>query len=164
MGAAKLTLELDYDYDFYLLGIRSDLADYRLAYFLNRHLEVELKRSARDLLLEGTKGAEPTQYTFFEHEEADMDRDWFLASNRGSQLLPTADQGLFSGQEESYRTEFLLPELKTFDYLLVVHGLLGANQENRLRSTVRSTPGVQAIKEVDPEQMKHRDHLLFLDQ
>ena len=164
MGAAKLTLELDYDYDFYLLGIRSDLADYRLVYFLNRDLEVRMKRSERDLLLEGLKGAAPTQYTYFEHEEADMDRDWFLASNRGSQLLSSADEGLFSGQEESYRTEYLLPELKTFDYLLVVHGLLGGHQEERLQTLVRNVPGVLAIKNVDPEQLKHRDHLLFLDQ
>ncbi len=164
MGAAKRTLELDYDYHFYLLGIRSDLTGYHLAYFLNRDLKIGLRRSSRDLLLEGLKGAEPTCYTYFEFEELDMERDWFLAVNRGSQLMPAFDQGLFSGQEEAYRTSFLLPELKDFDYLLVVHGLMGPAQEERLKLVVRKASGVLASKSVDPEQLKHRDHLLFLDQ
>ena len=114
MGAAKRTLELDYDYHFYLLGIRSDLTGYHLAYFLNRDLKIGLRRSSRDLLLEGLKGAEPTCYTYFEFEELDMERDWFLAVNRGSQLMPAFDQGLFSGQEEAYRTSFLLPGTEGF--------------------------------------------------
>lgn len=164
MGAAKLTLELDYDFDFYLVGLRSDLADYRLAYLLNKELEIKLQRSAKDLLLDGIKGAPATQYTYFEFLEKEMDRDWFLASNRGDQLLPSADQGLFSGQGTSYRTEYLLSELKTFDYLLVVHGLLGKPQEDRLQKILKEVPGILAMKTVDPEQLKHRDHLLFLDQ
>ncbi len=164
MAASKLTLELDYDFDFYLLGIRSDLSDYRLAYGLNGHLEIQLKRGEHNLELEAGKGESPIEFTIYEFEEPEMDRDWFLVSNRGSQLIQSQDQGLFSGQDETYRTDFLLPELKTFDYLLVVHGLLGHQQEERLQKMVREVTGIQAQKDVDPEHLRHRDRLLFLDQ
>lgn len=164
MSAAKLTLELDYDFDFYVLGIRTDVPDYRLAYCVNKALEIHLNRSAHDLLLEGRKGAGSLNCAYFEYQEEDYDRDWFLASNRGFREGVQLGTGLFSGFDNEEQTDFLLPELKNFDFFFVVHGLHGPMEEQRIERIIGSLSHVVVAQTIDLEKVKNREHLLFLDQ
>lgn len=164
MSAAKLTLELDFDFDFFLLGIRTDLPDYRLAYQLNRLLSIQLKRSKKDLLLEGSKGSTSLLCSYFEFQEEDYDRDWFLASNKGFREGKREGLGLFSGLSANEQTDFLLPELKKFDFLFVVHGLHSPKQEKEIEELAQTVPQVVMVKAIDLESVKNREHLLFLDQ
>ena len=41
---SKLVLELEYDFDFFLLGVSSHVANYRLAWGMNQQFELDLER------------------------------------------------------------------------------------------------------------------------
>ncbi len=62
---------------YYLFAIHSVLIDYRLAFFLNKHLNIELKRTSKDLDISGQDGF----YSIFEYEDQDNLLNWNLISN-----------------------------------------------------------------------------------
>ena len=50
---------------YYLLAIHTVLMDYRLAFFLNKFLNIDLKRMSKDLDISGQNGF----YSIFEYED-----------------------------------------------------------------------------------------------
>ena len=62
---------------YYLLAIHTVLIDYRLAFFLNKCLNIELKRTSKDLDISGQDGF----YSIFEYEDQDNLLNWNLISN-----------------------------------------------------------------------------------
>ena len=62
---------------YYLFAIHSVLIDYRLAFFLNKNLNIELKRASKDLDISGQDGF----YSIFEFEDQDNLLNWNLISN-----------------------------------------------------------------------------------
>ena len=62
---------------YYLFAIHSVLIDYRLAFFLNKNLNIELKRASKDLDISGQDGF----YSIFEFEDLDNLLNWNLISN-----------------------------------------------------------------------------------
>ena len=77
MAVRKFIFQEEEPTHYHLLANHPVLIDYRLAFFLNKHLNIELKRAFNDLDISGQNGF----YSFFQFEDEDNLLNWNLISN-----------------------------------------------------------------------------------
>lgn len=133
----KHLLEVDFDYDFDLIGISCHLRDYRMCWQINKLLDIALDRDP--------EGAETPAGSFvmFNYECPESFTVVHLLSNRG-------DAG------------WLVPEQRQADYLL----LLRDNNRwevDDLVAELREKPAILTAYTIDPEGLKSRENLLLQD-
>lgn len=138
---AKLVLNVEYDFDFFLLGISCHEKDYRLSWALNNNLHLELAKE-KDLQIDAKKNSTPLLHSIFTFDNEQECRQYYLISNRGSNGL-------------------LVPEQKHADYFLLIKGSLMKEDEPYIIKRVKETPMVLTAFEIDPIQLKSKENLLF---
>lgn len=151
-----LSFDLEFEHDYKLIGIHSSLEDYRMAYFLNQSLEIQLKRYPEDLDFESQKG----HFSVYEYTNRKNNIDAYLISNKFLQINDTNANSDSLFPQES-RFIYLIPEKKQVDYFLKIQGL---NMEEFLQQTVEKinkTFQVITAYLIDPYDLRSRDHLIF---
>ena len=143
MSVTKLIV--DYEYDFLLLGIIGQLKEYKLAWYLNRILGVELIKD-EELSYEFIKGEKMLVSNFIFEKEYDTIR---LLKNRAVEA-------------EKMVKPFLIPELKEYDFFLHIEGEsdpedLIPNIEDKLKGI----PNILYVSKIDVENLKSRDNLIY---
>lgn len=138
---AKTTLDIQYEYDFILIGISCHEREHRLSWALNQSLHIELERM-KDLQIELKKQTEPLSYPFFEYDDTEHYRKYFLISNKCTRGM-------------------LLPEQKQVDFLLMIKGTLQSPEKLSMIKMIKDTQLVLTAFEINPEQLKSRENLLF---
>jgi hypothetical protein len=131
------TLEVEYDYEFSLLGISCHEKDYRLCWLLNTQLGFDFRR-ADDLLFHYEHG----DYNFpvFEHDTDENTADCTLLKNRLSGAI-------------------LLPELSQIDFLLKVDS--PDEDISALAKRIRNIPQVVGTFEIDVPKLRSKDNLIL---
>lgn len=140
MKKAKLHVEPTFDFE--LLGIVSPIRDYRMAWLVNKELNLNLIK-AEDLQLEflNTEKLEISQY--------------FLSLPYGYiQLLKNKALNL------SEQSSYLIPELKNLDYFLVVQDETGQLNLGTFTERLSQNPLVQSIVKIDISKLKSKENLL----
>lgn len=134
---AKHTLEVDYDYDFDLIGISCHLKDYRFCWILNRLLNQNLERQT-----EGISTGISTHTLY--HALCPETR------TKLSLIVNRSKEGLF------------VPEQKQLDFLLVLreNALI---EPDELVEVINSDPNVLMSYKIDPERIKSKELLLMSD-
>lgn len=136
---AKLTLEIEEDYDFELVGICSHAKDYRLSWELNKKLEFDL---VKDENLELTVKGEKQNYSFFSFIDDENLIEYYLINNR-------SENGI------------LIPEEKRSDYFLLIRGVLREGQiEDHIRE-IATIKNVLTTYKIEVENLKSKNNLLF---
>ena len=149
-----LTLELEDE--FHLIGIHSTEEDYRLAYLMNTHLNTRLARFPEALDFIGSEASFP----LFEYKDEKAFIDYYLINNKYSSLVKRTDSGsLF--QDEQYETSYLVPERHTCDFFLKISGNCQGNTLTELIGKLNAIDQVITSYEIDPDQLKSKDHLIF---
>jgi len=138
---AKLVLNVEYDFDFFLLGISCHEKDYRLSWALNNSLHIELAKE-NDLQIDAKKNSKPLMHSIFTFDNEQEYRQYYLISNRGS-------------------NGFLVPEQKQADYFLLIKGSLMTEDKPSIIKRVKETSMVLTAFEIDPNQLKSKENLLF---
>ncbi len=138
---AKLVLNVEYDFDFFLLGISCHEKDYRLSWALNNSLHLELAKE-KDLQIDAKKNSTPLTHSIFTFDNEQEYRQFYLISNRGSNGL-------------------LVPEQKHADFFLLIKGSLMTEDKPSIIKGVKETPMVLTAFEIDPNQLKSKENLLF---
>ena len=114
---AKLVLDWDEeDLPGTTLALRSDLEPYRVAFWLNDGLRINLNRMPKPL--EQKRATGQGTYDFFRHTGDDVEPWWWLVCNRPTQWAPRAtlaSNDLFSTLPAE---EKLLPQWQQWDYFL----------------------------------------------
>ncbi|MXN91372.1 IPExxxVDY family protein [Flavobacterium sp. Sd200] len=159
MAVHKLMID-DFDsVDYSLIAIHSSLEDYRLAYFINRELEIRLEKCPNDIsFIQKESKAYFSRY-LFEDEENDV--AWNLIQNKNSIVSApeNAQSSLFSGGEYRVTTSvFFLPELKRVDYILKVDN--EETEENVIRALLAVKYIATAYK-IDHNKLKSKNNLIF---
>ena len=118
MALHKLLLDDFYDATYKLIAIHCRLEDYRLAYLLNKNLNLKLERNSSDLDFNYTSSS----YSIYEwNNEADY-ITWNLIANvckkEEDSLASTGT--LFSDSNKVLKTYNLIPELKQVDYFIKI--------------------------------------------
>lgn len=136
---SKVLLTLEDAYEFTLIGISSHTKDYRLCWELNKYVELDLIRT-EDLEINSKDVV--GKYAFYEYLDEENYLDYYLIANRGN-------------------NGYLVPERKTFDYLLMIKGDVEDYQEEELLGKIRSLDHVLASYSIDPNELKSKQNLLF---
>mgnify|MGYP001270466876 FL=1 len=137
---SKLVLDLDFDFDFSLFGISSHVSNYRLAWGINKLLEIDLERvDDVDLSFDSNQKGNFSLYRFDDEESYTV---FHLLSNR-------CDIG------------YLIPELKQIDFFIQYWGPMVKKELSSFKDELREIPSVLASMQIDPMELKSRNNLLF---
>ena len=138
---AKLTLDIEYEYDFILVGISCHLKDYRLCWAINSgNMGIDFTK-ADDLVIH-SKNKEESRFSKFIFDDEDINLCFNLISNRGTQ-------------------GYLLPEQKQADYLLMVSGNFPEDQTSGLLKELKKIDFILTAFTIDVEKLKSKQNLLF---
>ncbi len=159
------TYSLDFndftDTSFSLIGIKTPLEDYRLAYFLNKQLDTRFKRAEKNLEFEINN--EQQSFSLFSYEDVYHYIDWFLIANKFSQTKTNNQvENLFTPTNFNFESiNYLIPERKSFDYFLKITGGDINLSDQAFIQKIKSIHLVEAVFEVKPEDLKSKDFLIF---
>jgi hypothetical protein len=131
----KRKLYLDDEEEYLPLAIVAPVEEYRLCFFLNKHLELDLDRCGEVIVSQGSPPA-PHAYPAYMYEDPE-----------GGFLLR-----LFSNRAEG---RYLVPRLKGVDYLLLLSGIEAEEALKRIGDTLRKLALVQSSFPIEKNLLTH---------
>jgi hypothetical protein len=161
MAIHKLDLDEFDEIDYHLIAIHTTLEDYRLAYFINQHLPVNLSKSNEEILISIKEGE--TQFSRFYFDDEDNFVSWNLIQNKNEVVGQNEiiNQDLFSNSSQVVATKvFLLPELKKVDYFLKIE----SDDDLELAGIVKKLKSIKSLSTVyvvETETIKSKNNLIF---
>lgn len=162
MNVKKLNIEELEDDNVYLFAIHTTLEDYRLAYFLNRELNIQLCKANHDLKIVTNRGS--SEFTLFNYEDEVNFANWDLIQNKAEihDNITSTTYDLFSIEKKSIQSRvYLVPEYKKADYMLKVTIPEHVISISNLSTQVQSIKKVSTAYEVDFYTIKSKNNLIF---
>ena len=141
---AKNKLQVTYDFDFLLLALNASVKPYKLAWSLNKELGLHLVMT--DNIEIGFN--EQKSLSIQNYIDSDEFQTVRLIRNRAEDT-----DGAYNA--------YLLPELKNFDYLLLLENETNSFDENAFISEIKQIPFVQFITRINAQTLKSKDNLIF---
>jgi len=162
MAVHKVSIEDFEEDDYHLIAIHTSLEDYRLAYFLNRDLEICLSKNESDIQSLVKQGK--TSFVRFTYEDENKIINWDLVQNKnevvGIENIENRD--LFSNSTNSFSsTAYLLPEYKKVDFLLKIGNAEKEININEIVSKINSIDNINLVYSVDVDKIKSKNNLIF---
>jgi hypothetical protein len=161
MAIHKLDLDEFDEIDYHLIAIHTTLEDYRLAYFINQHLPINLSKSNEEILISIKQGE--TQFSRFYFDDEDNFISWNLIQNKNEVIGQNEiiNQDLFSNSSQEVATKvFLLPELKKVDYFLKIE----SDDDLEIAGIVKKLKSIKSLSTVyvvETETIKSKNNLIF---
>ena len=161
MAIHKLDLDEFDEIDYHLIAIHTTLEDYRLAYFINQHLPINLSKSKEEILISIKEGE--TQFSRFYFDDEDNFISWNLIQNKNEVIgqKEKINQDLFSNSRQEVATKvFLLPELKKVDYFLKIE----SDDDLEIAAIVKKLKTIKSLSTVyvvETENIKSKNNLIF---
>ena len=138
----KTKLLIDYEYDFTLLAVLSNVREYKLAWSINKQLHIRLVKE-NDLHL-----------NFLSQQNLIVSNYKFATEHTTFRLLKNK-----SVQDGS--NAFLIPELRGFDYLVMIQGVGDFFEGMNIEQALKDIPLIQYISKVNINQLKSKENLIF---
>jgi hypothetical protein len=134
--AKKLKVDVDYFEDYSMLSLATQMKDYKLAFHINRVLDINLKKFA-DLSVSGRKGAFP----WFYHSEGKNHPTFYLIGNNHPEgKIITAQKGI--------------------DYFLLIKELYSDELLGQYVSLLRKIPGILGVFITNMSAVKNLEVLI----
>jgi RIO-like serine/threonine protein kinase len=137
----RTTLKYELDLDFVLVAITAPLKDYRLCFKINRELQTDLSRQG-DLQLHFNNREEAFYFSKYFYLQPHSETEFTLLANKGSE-------------------GFLIPEMKTVDYFLLIHNYIDREELRQVIGGLNRIAEVQVAVELDPRKLKSKENLIF---
>ncbi|GAB2761903.1 IPExxxVDY family protein [Salinimicrobium soli] len=161
MPAHKLVLDEVFEQPFKLIAIHSSVEEFRLAFQLNKYLDLRLSRSRQDIdfQMEDLK----VLFALYEFEDLQKYCRYFLVSNVSKgELASNASQNSFFGYEEpAFKKLYLMPEFKQVDFFLKIEEESEMLSEKVLLKKIKEIPQVSTAYSIDFHQIKSKENLIF---
>ncbi|MAM19538.1 MAG: hypothetical protein CME35_11265 [Gramella sp.] len=160
MQSHKMLLEVEDDF-FNLIAIYSSLEGFKMAYFLNKYLDLKLQRERRDI--DFNHGEIEAAYALFAHKDPSCPVIFHLVANKfkGEPKRILSSGSLFAEEEVRPQEVYLVPEYNKVDYFLKVSEEMQQKDFSRLLTKVSQIPQIQAAYAVDTENLKSKQNLIF---
>ena len=161
MAIHKLHLEEFDEIDYQLIAIHSSLEDYRLAYFINQNLPINLKKENCNIQISNKEGE--TQFTRFVFEDS-KDIMWNLVQNKNDVFVPSqnSNQGLFAETNNKFSTKiYLIPEFKKVDYFLKIENLDEPSYVTTILTGLNTIDSISALYTIETHKIKSKNNLIF---
>jgi hypothetical protein len=140
VGMKKTKLQIEYDYDFELLGISSSAKFYKLAWAINNRLDIRLIK-LEDFLLE----VENDQNCSFINYSFEEDSCYFH---------------LFKNKSPDNESGYLVPEMTHFDYILKFNGTFQSFAVEEVLKELREVKYIEYIALIPLKKLKSKDNFL----
>ena len=159
MAISKLNLEDFCNEVFSLFAIHTDLDDYRLAYFLNKHLGINLFRKTFDLDFVNSKGS----FSVFEYIDQTSFLKWSLISNiyNYNFSAKASNDDLFVESNNLVQKVNLLAEYKNVNYLLKIENNESQVDLEAIVKEIKSISQVITLYDINKD-LKNKENLIFL--
>lgn len=144
MAIQSHKLEIEYDFNFILLGIVSAAREYKLAWNLNKTLGINLKKE-HDAVIE-FKNKNNLQVSFLNHE---------ANYHEVTQILNACKE------TANGKRTFLIPELSNYDYFLKLEGPHFEDAPDHVITAIKKLPVIQYVSNIEVNTLKSRNNLLF---
>ena len=162
MAIHKLDLgefdEIDYD----LIAIHTSLEDFRMAFFINQILPVNLSKSENEIQINIKEGE--THFSRFYYNDDESAITWNLIQNKNKivQHKTGNSENLFSDLTMEVSTNvFLLPEFKNADYFLKIENNDGAMNVSKIQSILNTIENITTVYSVETNKIKSKNNLIF---
>ncbi len=158
MPPFKLILSDTLEYDFSLIAIHCSLEDYRIAYYLNKHLGIQLQRKTKDV--DFKKEGHEALFSLFTFEDSKNYRSYTLVGNRCRVEHPFLEDNisLFTTQE-NFKLINLIPELKKTDFFLKLES--DTTTPKTILTQINEIPQVVTAYAVNVNKLKSKRNLIF---
>jgi hypothetical protein len=140
MKKTKLVIEPTFDFE--LIGLAAPVKDYKMAWLINRDLDLDLVR-AEDIHIE-----------FLSSSKLEISQ-YFLSLPHGYiQLLK--NKAINTSQQLAY----LIPELRNLDYFLLVQDQTHQTNIATYIDVLSANPFIQSVVRLDISKIKSKENLL----
>ncbi|SEN80309.1 hypothetical protein SAMN05216436_12241 [bacterium A37T11] len=137
----KLTLKLELDLDFKLLGITCQLKDYRLCYHINKFTGLQLAKT--------------------EDHEVDYLNKQILFFSRYIFIPPMAETEYYLLANRGINGGFLIPEMRGADYFFLIRNFIDDENFATLHHAISGIKDVLTATEIEPHKLKSKENLVF---
>jgi hypothetical protein len=147
--------------DYYLIAIHTSLEDYRLAFFINQKLPINLSKSKNEIQISIKEG--DTKFSRYYYYDVEKTLSWNLIQNKNEviQQKKEESQNLFSNIALEVATKvYLLPEFKKADYFLKIENEETINVSNIIQ-ILNTIDGIATTYIIDTHKIKSKNNLIF---
>jgi len=126
--AKKLIIPFNIDNDFIIIGIASNMEDFRVAYFINKSLNLELKKEI-DFLFYDLKAKMEIAYSFYEFADEVNFVNYLLIENKKNATS-------------------LIKYWKIYDYFLIISGTVAKFNYKEILKIISKIHNIKIAKEL----------------
>lgn len=162
MAVHKVSLDEFEEIDYSIIAIHSPLEDYRLAYFINLVLNINLGKSPKDILIDIKEGNSFfSKYSFYDCKK---DITWYLIQNKNEVIQSDNKKksNLFFDQNIEISAQvYLIPELKKADYFLKIEACHSNFNITKTVADLNAIETISMVYSVKTETIKSKNNLIF---
>jgi hypothetical protein len=162
MANYKLQIDDFEAIDYNLIAIHTTLEDYRLAYFINKHLPINLSKSKSEIQINIKEGE--THFSRFDFDDAENDIYWNLIQNKNEVIVEKKnnDFDLFANTVQEIATKvYLLPEFKKVNYFLKIDNAENTIDVEKTTAILNTIERISTVYMVDLNKIKNKNNLIF---
>jgi len=145
----KLTIN-QFPENYHLIAIHSDLDEFRLAFFLNKKLNIGLKRKNNDIYF-AEQDADDTKYL-----------KWIFFSNKSLVLEKNSEEdfSLFGLRNTASNEMNLLSQQKSVDYFLIIENVVNKKYVDKVLKKISEISGV-ITSFISENRLENKENLIF---
>lgn len=162
MAIHKLDFDEFDEIDYHLIAIHTSLEDYRLAYFINQKLSINLSKSENEIQINIKEGE--TNFSRFYYYDTENTISWNLIHNKNEVIQQKTDNGqsLFSNINVEVSTKvYLLPEFKKVDYFLKIEDTEETINLLEIQTLLNTIDNISTVYVVEANKIKAKNNLIF---
>ena len=144
--------------NYHLIAIHSDLDEFRLAFFLNKNLNISLKRKNNDIYF----AEQDANYSSFEFLDDTKYLKWIFFSNKSlvSEKKSNEDYSLFGQSNLALNEVSLLNHQKSVDYFLIVENIANKTYIEKVLKKISEISGV-ITSFISENRLENKENLIF---
>ena len=162
MAIHKLDLGEFDEIDYHLIAIHTSLEDYRLAYFINQKLPINLSKNKNEIQINIKEGE--TKFSRFYYHDTEKAISWNLIQNKNEVIQQKNEnsQNLFSNINLEVSTKvYLLPEFKKVDYFLKIENIEEGMNVAEIQLLLNTIDNISTVYKVETNKIKSKNNLIF---
>lgn len=147
--------------EFKLIAIQTHLEDYKVAFTLNKLIEMRFRKQPTEIEFTNENGT--GTFSHFTFEDSKNDLIWNLVQNKSFiQNNNSQKDSLFTDIGHKFNSQInLIPELNKFDYLLKIDEIDDSFDIDDFISKLGNIKHISAIYLAETKQLKSINNLIF---
>ncbi|MGX1024717.1 IPExxxVDY family protein [Psychroflexus sp. MBR-150] len=156
----KLVLNKFTDFDFKLIGLNASIEPFKMAFLLNKHLEMQFERTKEDVeLIYKNYCIFFALYTYY---DVKADTKLYFVQNKSKyiNLKPEQTTSLFDNQSQVIKKHLVESKLQS-DYLIKIEDEFNRYKTKKLIIELNEIPQLISAYEIKTDSIKSPENLIF---